>query len=249
MTGPKRYDDLGEAILGSARRATLPFEEAEGHANYGTAFWYNHLVEDTPEREVYVEYLVTAEALTGIEYADFTLRAEVADPAPSADHVIVTEFAAGWTRLPRVGVAVMPATILHAYADRKGWKWDTDQITDGLAAREADVATIGRTPVDACVVGHDLGAAGEREQALVVGSVALDQRGRLRWTTRMPPGCVGAPVFTTIPVDDRVYKLVCLGVVLPGEGYHEIASFDRIRTEVAALVAPPSRPWWKRRKG
>jgi hypothetical protein len=199
--------------------------------------------------EVYLQYLITAEGLTGFDMGDFTLRAEVGDPAPSADHVIVTGFAAGWTRLPRVGIALMPAQTMHAYADRKGWKWDTDQITDGLAAREADVATIGRTPVDACVVGHDVGEAGERDQAVVVGSVVLDPRGRLRRTTRMPPGCVGAPVFIDLPLGGRARKLVCLGVVLPGEAYNEIAGFDRIRTEVAALVVPPSPPWWKRRKG
>lgn len=233
--------------MGNARRATLPFQETEQPRHFGTAFWYNHLIEDTPQREVFTQYLITAEALTAFDLATFTVRAELGDPAPSADLVIMTDYRTAWTRLPRLGIAVMPAATLHAYADRKGWRWNTDEITDGLAAREHDIATIGRTPVEAYVLGHDVGQGQEREQGLFVGAVVLDERGRLRWNTRMPVGCVGAPVFTSVPVGGGQYRLVCLGVVLPGDSHNEIAPFDRIRRGIAALQARPSRRWWKRR--
>lgn len=235
--------------MGNARRATLPFQEAERQRHYGTAFWYNHLIEDTAEREVYTQYLITAEALTAFDLAAFTMRPELGDPAPSADVVVMTDYRTAWTSVPGLGVAVMPAATLHTYADRKGWRWDTDEITDGLAARERDIATIGRRPVEAYVLGHDVGKRQEREQGLFVGAVVLDGRGRLRWNTRMPVGCVGAPVFASIPLGGRQYRLVCLGVVLPGDSHNEIAPFDRIRRGVAALIAPPSRRWWQRRQG
>ncbi|XVU22436.1 hypothetical protein ACQPZJ_34915 [Actinoplanes sp. CA-054009] len=232
-----------DLILANAARCTLPFAEETGDRRHATAFWYNHLVEDTAEREVYVQYLLTAEALTSADVATWTMRPELADPEPSAINVTMTNFAGTWRRFPRVGVAAMPATNLHSYADRKGWRWATDEITDGLAAREEDVATIGRTPVPAYVLGHDAG--GQRDQVVLVGSAGLDVRGRLRWTGEMPPGCVGAPVFTDIPGDGSS-KLVCLGLVRPGERHNEIASFDQIRKEIATAISQPARRWWKR---
>jgi hypothetical protein len=238
---------LPEAILGTAGRATLPFREAE-RSNFGTAFWYNHLVEDTPEHEVVAQYLITADALTAVDIAAFTMRPELGDPAPSADQVMLTDNRKAWTRLPGLGVAVMPAATLHAYADRKGWRWTTDEITDGVAARDRDLATIGRKPVEAYILGHDVGENGARLQGLVPGAVLLDGNGRLRWNTGMPLGCVGAPVFATIPFDNQKSRMVCLGAVLPGAGHNEIAPFDRIRKAVAALAAPPRRRWWNRRQ-
>ncbi|SNY73491.1 hypothetical protein [Paractinoplanes atraurantiacus] len=225
-----------DLILQNAARATLPFREEPGGRLQGTAFWYNDLIEG----EVYVQYLLTAEALTSFDVAAWTLRPELADPAPSAQGALTLDFAAQWKRLPRIGVAAMPAAHMHAYADRKGWRWTTDEITDGLAATESDIATIGRTPVPAYVLGHYAG--GERDQIVVVGEVALDQRGRLRWNGDILAGLVGAPVFTDIPRPGGSSKLVCLGVALPDE----IAPFDRIRKEVAALRARPGRRWWKR---
>jgi hypothetical protein len=50
---------------------------------------------------------------------------------------IMTDYRTGWMRRPHLGIAVMPSTRLHAYADRKGWKRATDEITDGPAAHRA----------------------------------------------------------------------------------------------------------------
>ncbi|BFU46214.1 hypothetical protein [Krasilnikovia sp. MM14-A1004] len=247
MTASVPTDGLVEALMGCARRATLPFQEAERPRHFGTAFWYNHLIQATPRRDIFTQYLITAEALTTFDLATFTVRPELGDPAPSADILAIADFRTAWTRLPELGIALMPAAMLHAYADRKGWRWNTHEITDGLAARESDIATIGRTPVEAYVLGHDVGEGQEREQGLAVGAVVLDGRGRLRWNARMPVGCVGAPVFISVPVGGGQYRLVCLGVVLPGESDNEITPFDRIRTAVAAITPRPSR-WWKRRK-
>jgi hypothetical protein len=41
-----------QSVANNALRSTLPFQEAVTNNHNGTAFWYNHLIEDTPEREV-----------------------------------------------------------------------------------------------------------------------------------------------------------------------------------------------------
>jgi hypothetical protein len=130
----------------------------------------------------------------------------------------------------------MPATGLHAHAERKGWRWTTDEITEGLAAGASDLAIMGSQPVPAYVLGHDVGPARERLQAVVAGGVLRDPGGVLRWDRTMPEGCAGAPVFTRLPLGANRLKLVCIGVVLPGKGGNEIAGFDRVRPAVRALA-------------
>jgi hypothetical protein len=238
-----------QSVANNALRSTLPFQEAVTNNHNGTAFWYNHLIEDTPEREVFRQYLVTAADLTGFEAGHWTLREEVGRPSLSAPNLLATGFAGDWTHLPGLGVAVMPAGWLHEHAKRKGWHWNTQEITDGLAAEPADLAAIGAEAVPAVVVGHDVGPENhERLQTMVTGAVARDDAGRLRWDRRMPEGCAGAPLFVGILRSAEQFKLVCAGVVLPGEGGNEIAPFDRIRSAVAAIPAPPApRKWWRRR--
>jgi hypothetical protein len=247
VSSPSLQNVLIDLVLSNAARATLPFQEAEAGRNFGTAFWYNDLVESTGKREVYRQYLVTAADLTAFEMAQWTVRAELGDPAPTAGNVLMMDFAARWTRLGDLGVAVMPAGALESYAKRKGFQWATDEITDGLAAGDDDSAAVGAEPVPAYVLGHDVGAQGERQQAVIVGAVARDVAGRLRWDRPMPVGCVGAPVFVGRALGEGQFKLVCLGVVLPGDGRNEIASFDRIRPAVRALAPAGHRPWWRRR--
>lgn len=268
-----------DAIIGHAGRATLPFQRANREERYATAFWFNELVESTSENEsadeVVRQYLVTAGEPTRVEMAEFTLRPELCAPAMSAEKLMMVDFAEGWIHLDGLGVAVMPTAGLHAHGARKGWLWTTDEITDGLAARDEDIANLGANPVAACLLGHDVAAgSGAREQAVVVGEVARGSDGGVRWVGRLPQGCVGAPVFIASPLSGNSFKLVCVGVALPGDGHHAIATFDRIRTALRALpaVAPdtaaaqesagpstgpsteplpptpePKRRWWQRR--
>ncbi|MFE5560828.1 hypothetical protein [Streptomyces sp. NPDC056544] len=260
---PDFHSAIVYLINADSARATLPFQRAHRAEQHATAFWFNELVEETAEGAVVRQYLVTAGEPTRVETAEITLRQELCSPAMSAEKVAMMGFAKGWTHLGDLGVAVMPDTALYAYAARKGWSWTTDEITDGVAATEEDIARLGGTPVPAYLLGHPVDAeTGAREQALVVGEIVRTDEDGVRWVGTLPQGCVGAPVFIGAGLGENSFKLVCVGVALPGEGHHPIATFDRIRTALGALapdapdapdaadvrpVEPPKRRWWQRR--
>lgn len=249
------HGSIIDALLSSSGRATLPYQRAHRGDDFGTAFWFNDLVsEGEGGSEVYRQYLVTAGALTRYELAEIRLRPELCDSAMSANGLMMTRFQEGWIALGDSGVSVLPTGVLHALARRKGWAWATDEVTDGVAAKAGDLGRLGDGPVPAYVLGHDVGPdRTQREQAVVVGEVVRGGEGVV-WTTPVPRGCAGAPVFVGLPLEGRRFKLVCLGVLLPGEGdRHPVATFDRIRAGVRAL--PEQRQpagearsrWWRRR--
>lgn len=260
------------AVLDLAGRATLPYQEGRAERNFGTAFWYNDLVDTTmPGREVIRQYLVTAEPLTRHALGQWTLRSGLSEPEQTAGVLMMPDFAEKWIRLPDLGIAVMPTVDLHRHAEAKRWSWTTEEITEGLAARDADIAAIGTDPLPAYLLGHgvgpaapeepaqdedDAGDAGEakksrdvRPQAVVPGTVVRDADGSIRWHGPLPAGYAGAPVFAGLPLGDEQFNLVCAGLVLPGEAPYTVATFDRIRPAVRAL-APTNdlrrRHWWQR---
>jgi hypothetical protein len=261
-TLPRLHTATVDAIVGHAGRATLPFQRAHREEQYATAFWFNELVESTAEGEVVRQFLMTASEPARIDIAEFTLRANLCAPAMSAEKLIMIDFADEWIHLGNLGVAVMPTAGLHAHSVRKGWQWTTDEITDGIAAKHEDISGLAAQPIAAYLLGHDVDAGtGAREQAVVVGTVERTGSGMVSWVGELPEGCVGAPVFTTTPLSGDSFKLVCLGAVLPGDGHHPIATFDRIRAALRALAADlssapetattaqraePRRRWWQR---
>ncbi|MFI7408364.1 hypothetical protein ACIBU0_06815 [Streptomyces sp. NPDC049627] len=252
-----------DAILGHAARATLPFQHAHRPGPYATAFWFNDLVGHDGDTDLVRQYLVTAAEATRMDLAEVTLRTQLGDPAPTADKLMMTDFSDGWIHLDGLGVAVQPAAGLHAYAERKGWRWTTDEITDGIAARTGDIVRIGADPTPAFALGHDVGEDGERHQAVAVGALARAADGTVRWGGELPEGFVGAPVFLSLSQGGDSFKLVCAGVILPaddhGFGHHPVARFDHIResvreapdttTPTSSAPAPAERPrrWWRRR--
>ncbi|MEV7387837.1 MULTISPECIES: hypothetical protein [unclassified Streptomyces] len=260
---PDHTSAIIDAIVDHVGRSTLPFQRANREEQHATAFWFNELVETTSEGEMIRQYLVTASEPARVELAEFTLRSELCAPAMSAEKLMVIHFAEGWTHLGDLGVAVMPSAGLHAHGARKGWHWTTDEITDGIAATEGDIAGLGESPVPAYLLGHVTDGDVSREQAVVIGRITRSDDGGIRWIGDLPQGCVGAPVFIGVPLGDNRFKLVCVGVTLPAGDHHTVAAFDRIR---AALKAFPSdstsapdgagtgprpgeqkRRWWQRR--
>ncbi|MGW0879239.1 hypothetical protein [Streptomyces sp. NPDC002671] len=257
---PSLHQATIDAIHSYAGRATLAFERANRPGPYGTLFWFNELLESTEEADTVRPLLVTAVEQTRYDVAEVAMRPELCDPAPSAERLLLTQFAQGWTELPGLGVAVQSAAFLRAYAADKGWQWNTHEITDGAAARAEDIARITTKPVTAYALAHDVAPrTGAREQAVVVGALARMKDGTIRWSTELPAGCVGAPVFYSTPHEEDgpdSFMLVCAGVLLPaddkGFGHHPVATFDRIREALAALpVLEPSTParrrWWQRK--
>ncbi|MEV0094073.1 hypothetical protein [Streptomyces sp. NPDC050738] len=259
---PNFHSATINAIVDHVGRATLPFHRAHQDDRHATAFWFNELVETVGDGEVVRQYLVTAGEPARAEIAEFTLRAALCSPQMSAQKLMMVDFAEGWTHLDGLGVAVMSTVGLHAHGERKGWSWTTDEVTDGITATEEDVDGLGEGPVAAYLLGHvtDEGTT-DREQAVVVGEVVRDGSG-VRWAGKLPQGCVGAPVFIGAGLGGQSFKLVCIGVALPGGDHHPIATFDRIRTALRALApdvaaAPqtigqkppsgaPKRRWWRR---
>ncbi len=107
--------------------------------------------------------------------------------------------------------------------------------SDSTAAKEEDIAALSGKPVTAYLLGHDVGAgSGAREQAVMVGAVARSSSGSVSWVADLPQGCTGAPVFTSARFSGDTFKLVCIGVVLPGDGHHPI--------EPSTASAPPCAP-------
>ncbi|MFI1096734.1 hypothetical protein [Streptomyces sp. NPDC020917] len=265
------------AVRAAAGRATLPFQAARADRSFATAFWYNDLVEAGPGREVIRQYLVTAEARTRFELGQFTLREGLASPELPADELVLPSFAKKWTRLGGLGVAVMPTTDLHIHAEKRGWSWTTDEVTAGLAAQPADIALIGAEPLPAYVLGHAVDQEGgrkhpERPQVLLAGAVTRtsdDPTAPVRWTTPLPEGFDGAPVFAALPMDDDQVKLVCLGLVLPGArpatvpdsrpapdgapgasapaASATVVTFDLLRPAIHAVTPSRKRRWWQSR--
>jgi hypothetical protein len=247
-----------DAFLAHAGRATLPFQQAHRPGPWATAFWFNELVGHDGDDELVRQYLVTAAEATRMDLAEVTLRPELGDPAPTAEKLMMTDFAEGWIHLGGLGVAVQPTAGLHAYAERKGWRWTTDEITDGIAARAEDIARIDGEPVRAYVLGHAVDEEGtRRDPTAVVGAIVRTVDGDVRWGGELPQGCVGGPVFLGLPLEGDSLKLVCVGVALPpddqGPGRHPVATFDRIRTALRAAAEDTSGParerrrWWRRR--
>ncbi|WP_031512508.1 hypothetical protein [Streptomyces sp. NRRL F-5123] len=261
---PSFHSATVDAIIDHAGRATIPFQRAHREEQHATAFWFNELVETSDEGEVVRQYLVTAGEPTRVDIAEFTLRPELCEPTMSAEKLLMADFSERWTHLDRLGVAVMSTAGLHAHGARKGWRWSTDEITDGIAAGAEDIAALGAEPAAAYLLGHDVDpGTGARELVVVVGEVTRDEDGDVRWVGNVPRGCVGAPVFTGVPKGGDRFKLVCAGVLLPGDGDHPVAPFDRLRTALRALTpeasaAPepagprprdhaPKQRWWRRR--
>ena len=262
------------AVLEAASRVTLPFQAARADRSFATAFWYNDLVETKPGHEVIRQYLVTAETRTRYELGQFTLRPGLAAPELPADELVLPSFSRKWTRLGGLGAAVMPTTDLHIHAEKRGWQWTTDEITAGLAAQPADIALIGAEPLPAYALGHTVEEeAGrkhpDRPQVLLPGAVTRtsdDPAAPVRWTTPLPDGFAGAPVFAAVPMEDGQVKLVCLGLVLPAirpvaprrapEGAPAattpaasatVVTFDLLRPAIHAVTPSRRRHWWQRR--
>jgi hypothetical protein len=232
------------AILARFGRATLPIQEAHTAERRGTAFWFDELIDATPGDRKTRQYLVTADALTRCDLGELLLRPALCDPPVNADLLLLPGFADLWMRPAGLGIAAMPTDALHAHGTRKGWRWTTDDITDDVAAREADVARAAERPTAVFILGHEVSRpdvhkatarttsvdrpiptpasatapapiSPERPQTVTPARAIRAADGVIRVYGDVPQGLVGAPVFTVLPRPDDDAALVCLGMVLP----------------------------------
>ncbi|MEH0983231.1 hypothetical protein [Micromonospora sp. CPCC 205556] len=222
---PDAENEVAYELCQLLGRAILPIGPADAA---GTAFFL--------EGEA-GEYLLTADVLTMAEVGEIGLRASVTEPAGvAADAVVLADFPARWAHHPDVGAAAMPTAGLHTYADEHGWRWRTQPVPEAVAVRADEVAGLGAEPVSAFVLAVGVGEDGSRPLEVAVGRAVRTDDGGLRLTDALPAGYVGAPVFGVRADEAGQVGLRCLGLVLPGEGGHPLATLDRIVAE-----PPPAR--------
>ncbi|MCW3815649.1 hypothetical protein ONA91_14410 [Micromonospora sp. DR5-3] len=225
---------LGRAIL-PVSQFDRPGAAAGG---FGTAFFYTELVGSTDDGDVVHEWLLTADAAARAPYGEIGLRPSVTEPAGVAsDGILLPDFAGQWLHLPEVGLAAMPTGGLHGHAEDRGWRWRTQQVSDAVAAGADAVARVGAEPGSAFVLALGVAGDGSRPLEAVVERV-VRVGDELRVTTELPTGYVGAPVFGVEADPGGELALHCLGLVLPSvDGGHPVATFDRIRSALAAATA------------
>lgn len=258
---------VADAVLAVAGRATLALQAARKDKSFGTAFWYNDLVEVLDGKETVRQYLVAAEPQTRFEIGAFALREGLITPELPADELVLPGFARKWAPVGQSGVAVMPTVDLHIHGERKGWTWAVQEITAGLAAQPADIEALPAEEdgdgdgegLPAYLLGHEVGDPGarhpERPQVLLAGTVTRTAAGAVRWSGPLPQGCAGAPVFAGLPHEDGL-KLICLGPVLadgPGDqtdveagATATVVGFDLLRPAIHTLSPERKRRWWQR---
>ncbi|MFC0006846.1 serine/threonine-protein kinase [Micromonospora siamensis] len=222
---PEIEDDVAYELCQIIGRALLPLRTA---SRFGTAFLFADAAG--------VDHLLTADLLAGA--AEVGLRPSVTEPPGAADSI--TPAAAGWSRRPDLGVAILPMAGPHAYAREHGWRWRTQPVTDGLAAGPATLARVGAQPGSAFVLAHGVRPEPGSPRPLEVAVERVVRDGDLLVVdAALPEGYVGAPVFGVDTDADGDLGVHCLGVLLPADGArHPVAPFDRIRAAVAEL--PPA---------
>ncbi|MGK5440714.1 hypothetical protein ACSNN7_02630 [Micromonospora sp. URMC 105] len=222
---PDAENEVAYELCQLLGRAILPIRPAgpadDGPA--GTAFLFAHRTG---------EYLLTADVVTQVEAGEVGLRPSVTEPAGVApDALVLPHFADRWAHRPDLGVAVLPTGELHERAAGQGWRWRTQSVPDAVAAGADDVAGIGAEPVSAIVLALGVRDDGSRPLEVAVERAVRADDG-LRITGELPAGYVGAPVFGVRADASGEVGLRCLGLVLPGDGGHPVATFDRITAEL-----------------
>jgi hypothetical protein len=236
-----------KTLLSLVGRSTLPVRRARSGDPHGTAFWFDDLVSTGPGGPLVRQYLVSAESTTGFDLGELVLRPVLCDPPVNPDVLVIPGFAEQWIRLDRLGLAVLPTAGLHAHAGRRGWRWTTDPVDDGLAASAGDTAALDGSPVPAYAVGHPDPAAGP---VVVPGHVHRCNDNTVRWGGAAPAGLAGAPVLIARSGTRDADDPVCAGVLLPGGDRHTVITFDRVRLALRGLLppSPPApRPRWPHR--
>jgi hypothetical protein len=233
-------NDVAYKLCQLIGRAILPVRRVEVSGegeDFGTAFFFDELAGPTVGGDPVREYLLTADVLTHAAVGEIGLRASVTEPAGVAsDAILMPDFARRWVHHPDAGVAIMPTGGLYEHGRAEGWQWRIQPVSDGIAARADSIAEVGPGPSSAFVLALGVGEDGSRPLEVAIERVVRDGDA-VRVTAALPPGYVGAPVFTVYTNDDGDVALRCLGLVLPGDGSHPLATFDRIRAAIAETIA------------
>lgn len=238
LTPVHDVDAIAQFLIGLVGRGTFPVSGiADGHES--CAFLFNDLLASDEDGDTVATWILTADAMTYTDAGVLDIRPEMTeDGAPSAEKVVIREYEQTWYHFADIGVAAMPMAVLRDYSARKGWAWSTQEITDGLAADAQDIADLGQVQHTILVIGHP---TEQRNRPPGVAVARMDMRGGVPTLLgRADRGFIGAPAFVAFPnpasSDSNSLLLKCVGVVLPGDATHPIATFDKIRPLLRQIV-------------
>jgi hypothetical protein len=239
LTPAHDVDAIARFLIGLVGRGTFPVSQTAG-GRQSCAFLFNDLLASDDDGDTVATWILTADAMTYADFGAFDIRPEMTENgAPSAKAVIVTEYEHSWYHFPDIGVAAMPMAVLRDYSARKGWTWSTQEITDGLAATARDIANLGEEQHTILIIGHPADQP-NRPQGVMVARIDV-HGGVPALPGRADDGFIGAPAFAAFPnpasPDSNELLLRCIGIILPGDAAHPIATFDEIRPLVRQVVA------------
>jgi len=220
-------------------RALLPLMPGPSHAVGGTAFLYNHLLThgSGDEPDDYVTFLISARAMTTGEYGFLGIpRHMVSDPR-AAEQLVFQGWSHAWQRPAneRFALAALPYYHLAAHAERKGWSWCTDEVTDGML-HSGDQLAVWRGELAA--YGYEAegvhGIAGQQPVLRAVDIVLA--RDGTPGISGAPASFVGAPVVALTPRADGKLGFFVVGMVGEGQLDAGTAQADPLRPQVSAAA-------------
>jgi hypothetical protein len=122
-------------------RAILPVAKI-GHTG-GTVFLFNYLVEQgrAGHGDKVATFLVTTRGVASGPAATLGLARHMISPQGHAsDELAFPQWSDQWLRPAdnQIDLALLPFAHLKDHARRKGWTWDTQQVTDGMLPKPGE---------------------------------------------------------------------------------------------------------------
>ena len=220
-------------------RALIPLMPGPGRAVGGTAFLYNHLLTrgSGDEPDAYITFLITARGMTTGEYGFLGIpRHMVSDPG-AAEHLVFQDWSHAWQHPAdeHFGLAALPYYYLAAHAERTGWSWHTDEVTDGML-HSGDQLAVWKGELAAYGYEAD-GVDGVARQQPVLRAVDIaPARDGTPGVSGMPASFVGAPIVALTPRADGKLGFFIVGMVGEGQLNTDTAQAGPVRPLVSAAA-------------
>jgi hypothetical protein len=201
------------------QRALLPVEPHPGHRGGGTLFLFNYLIDHVAANEGshdrVVTFLVTSRSTAAGEVAALGLnRRMLDDPEVASDVLLFRGWSEQWDTFggPEADIALLPFSRLEAHAHGRGWRWRTQEVTDGMLLNDLGVPIVGN---EIAAYGYDL-QSGSRISQLepVLHSVSFARLPDGSLVVVGPPASFsGAPIVALTPRTDDSLRFVLVGMV------------------------------------
>ena len=220
-------------------QALIPLMPGPNRAVSGTAFLFNHLLASGSgeEPDAYVTFLITAPGMTTGETGFLGIpRHMVSDPG-AAEYLVFSDWSHAWQHpaQERFGLAALPYYHLAAHAERKGWSWHTDEVTDGML-HSGDQLAVWRGELAAYGYEAD-GVDGIAHQQPVLRAVDIvPARDGSPGISGVPASFVGAPIVALTPRADGKLGFFIVGMVGDGQLNADTAHAGPVRSLVPAAA-------------